>query len=821
MAEENDAQENNTPAAETRTETATPQDAPPSAAPPDNTAPSEQREAEGESGGNSVNAQFTGGTHADKIINANTVYDVFVSESSEDFTFRAFSADYCAPVSEAAEGELCDTVSIDELTAARLFDNLQTKRLLLLTGMPEIGKQTLALHLSYKTRLAAGAQACRETYVVRPLQRRIKLELQKVVENGRDFGKRVIVFPRIGESDNRDLLDLFARLNKFELDKLTKALTDNGSFLIFTADAAHVKAVKNELKRLDILQEVEAPSSLQLERALEKRVKWILATRKVSEDRAAAALALIEQHKRLLAEQLLKMSSLTLFVQHYLLDIVGENPKFDVQTAINIVESPEHWFLEDLANNFEAWCYVFTLGLCQCEAEPEGVPWLEFETIRREITRALARELHMWRQPPEPAFTNLLNEQSLLKKSRAEIVRQAGVGDLVRFVDASYPAKLWRVFTNSNRRALSAILPVLYELTSAPDPRIRACASRMLGRIGELNPPHITLTAVRDWTSAKPLWRKAAVAYLYEGALSSPDNTYRQMCLAKLDHMAHSSRSGELWTAIAVYKQMGQGGADQLALAVSKLGEITERNFSGWVDWEKKIEQRLEQYARKKKQDLQELLLAAVTVQTLKELRHELRQVYDEDNRIMLAISYSLVALSLQLGAFAVIVELNKWVQQGRKDLAALTSWIFWTEEGIADRLAEYRVPLLQEAAGNAGVRGYHPLVVSLAHACQSEPQAVRQVAQFLAATYKHFSEDFPAGMRQLLRKKFLLHLKQWVDGTWRMKEYRLVLQDLYRELLSSPDAELVGTLRDYLTGDADFADKAHLNRFAKTVLDS
>jgi hypothetical protein len=772
-------------------------------------------------GWNKVTTQLGDNANVGKMISANVVYEsyqAFVTEGGEDFAARAFSSEYCVSVSSYKEEELNETLVADESLANILLDRLQAKRFLILAGEPEIGKTMLALHLSCRLRQGS-RKPCRETLLVRPLQRRVKLDLQKVAEDIKEFGQRVVIFPQLGESDNTDLFDLFARLRDFELEKIVEALKRSESLLLFTADTSYVKPFKEALKSLDVLHEISPPSKQMLGLGLEKKVARLLSENKVPQEQREAAWNLITGNKEMLVEQLPKMSQLALLVKVYLLDIIDQSNSLDLPTAIDLVESPEKWVLQDLGKDFEAWCFVFTLGLCQSGAETEGVPWSEFEALRGAITKRLSTELRMWRQLQDNSFAKLLEERALLEKCRAQIVREAGVGDLVRFVDGSYPAKLWRVFTTSNRRALTSILPLLRELAQASETQTRARAARIIGRIGEINPSITTLPIIREWIAAKPLRQRAAVGYLYEGILASPDDSYRQICLLKLENLSLSREADELWTAIAVYKQIGQGGGDNLALAVIKLGQIAERNFSEWLGWEKKIERQLEAYLKRKQKDWQELLVTAASVQKLKELREELRQVYDEDGRIMLAICYSLVALSLQVSAFDVIVELNEWIQQGRGSLAALTSWMFWMEEGVADRLAQYRMPAPSTPSVNgATLPGCHPMVVALADAARNDTHAVSRAACFLAATHNQFS-GFPIRMRQFLRKKFLLHLKDWVSSAWPVKEYRQLMNDLYLELLRSSHADLASNLTDYLKNDLDFNTKAHLKCFAEMVL--
>jgi hypothetical protein len=770
--------------------------------------PSPERvQGEGERGSQNVEVQADT-VYAERVNTANTINENYYAmiEGGEELSMRPFSIDHCDPVSAQREQEFNEIFVGDEDVQTKLLRTLQAKRFLIITGAPEIGKQMLALHLSYQARRCR-EQPCRETLLVRPLQRKVKLELQKVAEAGKEFTQRVVIFPQIGESENQDLLDLFSRLKVIELDRITRALSKNDSCFLFTADLSHIKSVRDILQSLGVLQEVPPLSKKFLALGLEKKVERLLAASNVSTEQAQAVRTCVVKNKELLLERLPRMVHLSLFVERYSLRLIEENQELSVEAAIDLVASPEKWFLQDLSKDFEAWCFVLTLGLCLCGTETEGVPWLEFDTIRGEIVKCLSRELQMWRRPPEAPFSNLLAEQKLLEKCRAQIVHETGVGDLVRFVDSSYPAELLRVLICSNRRVLTLILPVLQRLAQLGDTQVRARAARMLGRLGEINPTLITLPLIRKWVKARPLWQKAAVGYLYEGSAASPSKSYRQLCDLKLEQLSQGN-DDELWTAISIYKQLGQSSREQLAWAIAKLGELTEANFTEWLEWVAKIEQQLDTYERSKKKNV-------------KELRRVLNELYNKDVQIMLAICYSLVALSVQAGAFAVMMELSKWFHQGRKGLGALTSWIFWMEEGLADRLEKYRLPAPNVTAVNGATFGAHPLVVALGIAAHDDPQAVAQAAGFLAATYQQFHEFFPTRMRQYLRRKFLLHLKNWADNAWLVPEYREVMKDLYVELLRNPQANLVKDVTAQLKSDADFTGKAHLKRFAEMVLQS
>jgi hypothetical protein len=149
----------------------------------------------------------------------------------------------------------------------------------------------------------------------------------------------------------------------------------------------------------------------------------------------------------------------------------------------------------------------------------------------------------------------------------------------------------------------------------------------MLGRIGEINPTLITLPLIRQWAAARSFWQKAAVGYLYEGSSASTSKSYWQLCELKLEQLAHGE-DHQLLTAISVYKQLGQGSRERLAWAIAKLGELTERNFTEWLELAAKIEQQLDTYERSKKKNMHELFVAAVMEQTLKEWRAYYRPGY-------------------------------------------------------------------------------------------------------------------------------------------------------------------------------------------------
>lgn len=827
MSEESATQTTTTPDAEDRAPQYAPGPAPqprpaPADAPadaPDTGGPEDGQDAGG------INLQAGGPVNANNLFLAHNIsveehYEAIVAAGGESFAVRAFSAKHCDPVSREREDELQEVFVAEEGVADGLLRRLLEGRLVILTGEPEVGKRALALHLSRRVRDADCD--CQETFLVSPPQRQVRLELQKVAEDGKSFGRRVVVFSQVGETENRDILDTLARLKgHVQLDKLRAALAASGSYFVFTADAPHLKALRDDLQRLDLVHEVRAPPAELLGRGLDKKVAQFLAGKNLPREKAEAARALVAANREVLLRSLPKMSRLARFVESYLLDSL--EGKLDLAAAVELVESPEKWFTQDLSRDFDAWCFVFTLGLCQCGDENAGVPWLEFEAIRREISRHLSRSLRVYRRPPEeqPPFARVVDETRLLEECRAVVVREAGVGDYVRFADAGYAEKLWPVFTNSNRSLLTSLLPLLHELTRHEETPIRARAARILGRVGEINPAHIMLSAVDRWAPSRSLKQRAAVGYLLEGAFASCDESYRQLGRAKLESLSQSERGAELWAAIAAYKQLGRGGGDALAQAVQRLGEITERNFSEWMVWKKRIdrlEHQLKAFVEKQGKDPHKLLAAKRGVKALADLRRALRRAYDEDDQIMLAICYSLVALSLHVGTFTVIAELNKWLQQGRKNLSELTSWIFWMEEGIADSLSRYNVPVPATATVRAGAHDCYALVVSLDSAARDDPQAVAHAAHFLAETYGQFG-GFPTHTRQFLRKKFLLHLKRWADRAWVVKEYREVLADLCAELRHGRDAELSANLTDYLKNDPDFTGKAHLKRFAEMVL--
>ncbi len=368
--------------------------------------------------------------------------------------------------------------------------------------------------------------------------------------------------------------------------------------------------------------------------------------------------------------------------------------EIEVKDAIEQLEHLDKWFLEELTRvpetdpepeslkeatylNFELWCFVLTLTLTQCIRETtersspyEGVPWMLFERFREKITETLIDKIGI-SYPQKITLASYVSEQNWLIKGRAEIYRDVNFGiDMIRFKNPRHPEQMWEVLLRNSRRVLGMLISALEELAEMPDPGVRSMAARILGRIGELDLDEITLRLVGKWIHSKPQ-QMATVSYLYEGILFSSNADYRQMCQSLLDNMHHRFVSNAdigqgkiqrgLWTAIAVYKQIGRY---KLSLAMSQLKNISEFALTEQVWLEKHIaqlpsmlSQKIEEDIKRSHPNLNELtyyrIRTAAEKQFWVDLKHALHSNYKK-NPYYNAFNYALVSLCLSVGPLKV-----------------------------------------------------------------------------------------------------------------------------------------------------------------------
>jgi hypothetical protein len=717
------------------------------------------------------------------------------------------------------------------------------KRILVLAGNPNLGKTATAKRLCQKSdKVPSSPDEKQHTYLVKSLRTGVKLNLLELAKDTDNFAYNTLVFQDAFASGNLDLNDFFADLNYLQLKEITAAMQDNEMYFIFTTNTEMISACEQNLQKMSILAAHPFLREDQLQLCFKKKLDLFSVTKNIPPDRIEG---LIERERdefnKLFETQ--QIPGIIEFIDLYLEPIL--NDEVNVREAIEGLGHLSNWFLDELTKqagteiskesvylNFEVWCFVLTLTLTQCVRETtdssslyEGVPWIFFEQFREKITKALMEKIGI-SYPRKITLKNYISEQNCLTKGRAEIYKDVEFGiDMIRFKNEQYPEKMWKVLLKSARRTLFLLIPTLEELAEVRTPGIRALAARILGRIGEIDIEEITLRLAERWIKSSPQ-QMATVGYLYEGVLFSQNDNYRKRCRAFLEEMPYnytfpSGRGQEkihsgLWTAIATYKQIGR---HTLPTAMKQLQKISEFALTGQAELEKqfaklpsKISKNIEQELKKYVPELTEADFKSAQYQTIrdsieketwKKLRESLFFLYENDPYFKV-FKYTLISLCLNVSPLKVFNELHKWFDSDNDELKMFVALNFLREDGIAESLAEFKVPVTSSTILEDDLVWINPVLDEMA----SSENSVPKMARFLEDIFCGFDIPSSSLVRSYYRQQFFQLLKRWAKESVKSAKHQDIMVNLFVTFLDSFIEELANGLNNLIKDDADFSDK-------------
>lgn len=732
----------------------------------------------------------------------------YIFGNHETSFWKPFSPDYLTPISVESECSLAEShVSDDELFEG-LCATLHEKRLLVLTGEPETGKTTTSLCLS--SRLRQLADDFGGAYLVRALDRNVKIDFRQIAGRPDEYGGRLLLFQDAFARGNRDVVEFFAQMGRPALVSLTEQLHRSRTYIVFTADTETVQDCQRQLTDLGVERRLPPLREELLLEGFERKLGRLVAEHDLPPEEVEKRLPATQRPE---AVRLLRtMPHVALFVES---DFLKLGPEPDWREAVRRISSLEDWFLANLTDDYDVWCFALTLALCQCTPFAPGVPWVEFERFREMISSHLRRKLavgHDGQPGSQPPLKDLVSENLLLERCRAVVYKDPATGaDLVRFANDRYPDMLWEVLLKSNRKVLSLLLPALRKAAESPDdPANRARAASVLGRVGEIDPLRITYALMGEWMATRDAAQQAAVGHLYQGVWASKDANYREDCLRQLSQLVTDSGQHEeaagmrpmAWTAIAAYRQIG---VYDLPLAMAMFRQITEQHFAGAIENTSRVDRmlgRIEKALRERPQNDLETLQLSVYHDILRDIA---QRVFAQDGPILIAVQYAIAALCLTDDPVKVFDELLKWMWADRKSLGALVSLMFLAHDGIAAEL-ERRTIETEELTTDDRSKVYHCNL--LVHAVASGEDAVHRTAAFLAEVYDSFTDFYPSRSRTYFNKSFTIHLKNLVDNAMPVERTRAAVVHLFDQLLNSESADLCRLVHEMAFEDEAFKHK-------------
>ncbi len=711
------------------------------------------------------------------------------------------------PLSPEEHFEAFGTDRLNRLLQEMLFDRgqleqltktLEETRILTLVGRPEMGKASLALLTAARLQQRYdlhGAMLCRA------LDGNVRVDPNELTGDVPEYHGHVIIIKNAFSRARSDLSRFVEGLTGLRLESYRERLAACNTFLVLTASQA------DRHRGLDFLREISPPSTTILRQGLERRVRQWFLERPPGGDHAVVSPVedLLRDQGESIAAHLGSLSRIDRFVREYLADVVSG--RLSLADALERIDDLDRWLLTDLPCDPETWYAVLALTLCSAAPMPQSVPWLQFEGLRRALSRFFVRELHETRRP---RTIQDLCQGWTLARARAEMVRSRFPEPQgIRFQVNDYPNRLWQALLGSGRSLLSLLLPLLRELADGKDTHLRQCAARALGRIGQIDPPYVIRAFVHR---ALENTRSIPLGHLYQGILGSEDPSYRDGCLADFRELLR----GDDEEATLAIRSLRQIGMLDLGFALQELRAIAEdrlevrwtelrnastilrsieeliRNVVDPVEFGKHLRSIREMCSQKGLLVILELIRkienpgdVAVVIRELREDSQWLlttEMVSEETQRTLQAIQFVITGLFDSLPDHGPLLrELLTWIQSEKKDAGALVGFLFLHPGGLA--------PFLEGVSSSTegpDRRFCSPVL----HGARSDPEAAASLRDLLQEVFLQLGA-FPGAFRHQMEERFRNLLAAWAREAKDLAAVRPVMVDLLAGLFESRHNEL------------------------------
>lgn len=689
----------------------------------------------------------------------------------------------------------------------RLVDELDRRRVLLLTGERAIGKMTTALYVA--TRIADRHDLPRCTLIVDPLDRNAPLDIRKIAETQKRYGHRTTLFVDAFDRDNRDLLRFFGELDRTGAEQLAETLRKNGSYLLVTACSGHLSSLPRSESLAVAHYELLPPGEILIEEGLNRKLAFLV---EQNPARAGRARLLAEERETLVAA-LRTLPAVASFAETFV-DGTEELP-----ISLRRFKDIRAW-LHIVARDFDAWCFVLALTIAHPTPAAESIPWLDFDVLRRRLAEHLRADEDL--VPPEFPFRNAgasenahanfsFVDDALFDKCRAEAVKDSNlVGDVVRFIDRDLPARMWTTLLTHNRRVLTSIVPLLQKIADRRLPAragLRAVITQALGRIGEIDPLRVTIRLMREWAESGDKNDRPLVGRLVQGALASSNQRYIEAAINEIDTLADPSTAqnadaakDRLLTAISAYSQIGAYDADY---AMTRLGTIAIAQIAPMVH-NINVLNRLAETDHRRAGSAQYAGRAAALRARRDGLAAFAHALSAEHAPLAMALEKAIVYVSLVDDPVHTLTATREWISRGGTATGVLLAVLFF-HPGIASDL---QAVVVETEDGTIVSR----LLFSLA----SGSDGFEQFAAFLAdlRTSLANTSSLSLTLQELFRQRFDRLLTSLVVESLMSAHYRDVVADFLVELASVRGRVLRAEIYALLGTDR-FREKGSMHAFA------
>jgi hypothetical protein len=671
-----------------------------------------------------------------------------------------FDAYEAADLEPYASDFLFDQAQVEPMVGA-----LETCRVVILRGEPEIGKTSLALKLA--SRLKGG----RPALLCRSIERNMRVDLEGLAGGDHDFRGRVLILENAFATRNPELVRLVSRFGSLQASYVRRLAKSESFWILTTSD---LPETDQSLAALGVLQDVPRP---RVDLLVEGFQKALLDAKSQSDDIAEAVSGLLAapEKLRLLVEKLATFPRLARFVRESLPRMARGD--VTLEQALARMDDPRQWLWRDLPEDLEAWSAVLTLTLCSAAPLVRSVPWLQFEKLRHALHRSLHRELGRPRMEREPQ--ELCRGEWTLERARAELVSAPfPEPDGVRFLDARCSEHLWRALLEQGQLVIT-VLPLLRKWAAEGEVFECQTAARALGRCGEHDPIYLTFPLVQEWAHDG---KSFLLGHFYQGILSSEDAGYRQGCLGWLRKLLESPDPDLAATATVALREVAALDLDFALTALRRLARSKLKlRWQELLVMEKRLRAIEERVRHVKRQD---------GVEPMKSFYRDAQQVLlatcveKKSLRFLGAFQFTLTGLFLTVSdEAAVFAGLRDWMRSDPERLGPLVALLFLHRGGVAARLGR--------ASSSKTDRAESSLFLQSLQASEESAAVVRG---FLAEVFGHL-RTFPGLFYTLLESQFEKLLSGWAKEARDDERVCGVIVDLLRCFFTSDDQRLSGWL--------------------------
>jgi hypothetical protein len=773
-------------------------------------------------------ANDVGDIHADRVNfnNAEHITQVF-GEQATLLTFTCGGATWA--VYEREEHESALLYGGSDAEAESLLTHLVERRVLVLAAEEGAHATTAATYLGYQLRQRRICTG--ETLAVNRLDRHMRVDVHQLTHKDDAFTDRVLIFRNAFGRGNRELARLFERTDRAGWGQLADRLRERNAFLVFTTTEADLATVCDPPALAGLHCELEPPPRERLAAALERRLESFTARSDVTPE----AVDTLRSHAEPLLARFRFMAQLAAFLEFFVL----HQPALEVSAALVRFSDTGEWLRHDGDGDLEGWSFGFTLALAQCAPDANGVAWVDFDRLHRQVRQWLLREMRPLAAVPvrgggrEGAEARLeLSDEALHQRCQAEVEKDpVSLADMIRFRNGASPQGLWRLLLQRHRRVLTAILPRLRELAERSDDEaearsLRALAAEILGRIGEMDPRRIVEPLIERWVESGDRRQQAVLGPLFQGVMGSGSECYRAACLRYLQKLQDTAspddddapaeeeretepaappashdgarsheavrplraRQGEKLVAVmAAYTSVGD---HDLELAMRQLGRIARTHLVPMIEDTQRL-QRLLSAVERSFEERQSVSEAVILLSYHERLSDLVSRIYAQQGGTLIALQFALASLCMNAGPAQVFREMRRWITDGGWKMGVLAALILLHDHGLAATLARSR-------GGGGASRARNPVVLSIARGEDELVQTVRFMGDLVESVSRSWSVD--SELKKYCVESLLEHLTTWArdsvhDATHRAAMLRLfeALAKVHGGILHDPIVRLLG----------------------------